>query len=104
MKEYEIVAVKHDERRNGKRCAMYWCIESDPESERDFHSEIYDHWICREIPKRISKILETAPEDPEDYGLKRGIFILTLEKPVTFEDYGHVHDFKNVLSINIKKD
>ena len=101
-REYEIVAVLHDERRNGEKCAKYWAIESDPECERVNDYEIYDQWFCRDLPKRISNVLNTAPDDPENWGDKRGIFIVTLEKPVGFDDYGHVKDFKNIISIKTK--
>jgi hypothetical protein len=104
MKEYELVAVLHDERRNGDRCARYWAVESEDEDLSGYNSGdyIYDQWFCRDLPKRISNVLNTAPDDPENWGYKRGIFIIALEKPVVFEDYGHVKDFKNVISIRAK--
>lgn len=99
MTEHEIVAVKHDERRNGTRCARYWAIEENPKNINDLH--IYDHWFCRKLPKRILNILETSPEDPEGYGEKRGNFILTLSEPLVFGDFGHVK-LKNIVSIKAK--
>jgi hypothetical protein len=102
MKEYEIVAVLHDARRNGERCAKYWSVESDPESERPNDNEIHDQWFCKDLPKRISDVLKTAPDDPEEWGDKRGIFIIVLKNPLVFEDYGHVQSFDNVISIRTK--
>jgi len=96
---YEVVAVKHNERNNGRRCAAYWSIESDPECERSNDHEIYDHWFCGKLPKRILSVLETAKTDPEGYGLKRGMFIVVLKEGIRFEDYGCVGDFKSVESI-----
>jgi hypothetical protein len=108
MQEYEIVAVLHNERRNGERCAKYWSVESDMEEfESDgewstHYLNIYDQWFCREIPKRISNVLNTAPDDPEGWGEKRGVFIVTLKNPICQDDHGHVKDFKNVISIKAK--
>lgn len=103
MKEYEIVAVKHDERRNGERTPMYWSIDSDEDGKRfNDHDQIYDQWFCKELPKRILKVLETAPEDFEDWGLKRGKFILVLKNAIKFDDFGKVNDFENIVSITLK--
>jgi len=104
MQEYEIVAVLHDERRNGERCAKYWSVESEDENYSGYNSGnyIYDHWFCRDLPKRISKVLNTAPDDPEGWSIKRGVFIVTLKDPICFYDHGHVKSFKNVISIRTK--
>lgn len=99
MKEYEVVAVKHNERRNGERCAMYWCINSINHTSVNDPEKIYDHWFCRRLPKRVLNVLETSPEDPEGYGEKRGQFILTLKNPITFNDFHKVKDFKDIVSI-----
>jgi hypothetical protein len=104
MKKYEIVAVLHDERRNGEKCAKYWTVESDSECERDNDYEIYDHWFCRDLPKRILSVLNTSPDDPEDFGIKRGTFIVTLKESIVSDDHGHVKDFKNIISIEQKKE
>lgn len=100
MVEYEVTAVKHDELRNEKKCAKYWCIDNDADPGDEF---IYDHWFCKDIPKRILDILETAPEDPEGFGLKRGQFILALKQPINPDDFGHITDFKTVVSIKFKE-
>jgi hypothetical protein len=100
MREYLITAVKHNESHNGKQCAMYWSINSEPSHlNRDYH--LYDHWFCRKLPEAISEVLETAQEDPTGYGLKRGFFILVLKDEIKFEDFGRVQSFKDVVSITM---
>jgi hypothetical protein len=99
MVEYIITAVKFRERRNGTKCASYWSVES----ERNDSYHIYDHWFCKVTPKRILKILETSPEDSSGYGEKRGEFLLTLDVPLVFRDFGHIKKFENVLSIMAMK-
>jgi hypothetical protein len=97
------VAVLHDERRNGEKCAKYWAVESEEsEDEWEARDYLYDQWFCRELPKRISAVLNTAPDDPNGWGLKKGIFIVTLKIPIKEDDHGHVSDFKNIISIKTK--
>ena len=96
MPAYNVVAVRHHTRHNDQRCAAYWAIVG-PDGDHS-PSHIYTHWFCRKTPKRILSVLESAPEDPEDFGDKRGNFILELKEPLVFRDFGQVK-FENVISI-----
>ena len=76
-----IVAIKHNERRNGERTPSYWYLESP---------SIHGEWYIRNIPKHIRTVLEKANDDVTGYGLKRGWFELTLKRNLKFEDFGRV--------------
>jgi hypothetical protein len=99
-KDIEIVAVKHNTRNHEKRCAAYWVLVEE-DRKKIYYNRINDAWFCRGIPKKLLKILESAEEDQTGYGLKRGTFIISVNKDLEFLDFGHVK-FSNVIFLRKK--
>ena len=97
MKTINVIAVKHNKRRNGKKCKTYWSISeviaSDPNNWR--LERVNEIWWHADLPKKIKNVLETSPDDNERYGLKRGEFNLTVTQ---VEKFGRV-PFENLISI-----
>ena len=98
MPEYVVIAVRHSTRRNQQRCPRYWVLESEEEDPRTFLSPISTNWFCRDMPKRIRDMLETADVDPDGWAEKKGRFLLTLKHVPDRHDFGQV-EFDNVISI-----
>jgi len=82
----ELTAVKHNSRRNGKRCKTYWHISSGC---------VDCHWFVSIIPLKIRLILDTADKDKTNYGIKRGRFsIETTQK--SFKGFLNPKEIKTI--------
>ena len=101
MKTINVIAVKHNKRRNGEKCKTYWSISeeitADPNNLRI--ERVNTIWWHTDLPKKIKNVLEMSPDDHKRYGLKRGEFVLTLTQ---VEKFGHV-PFENLINIEPTK-